>query len=284
MTKAALFVVATPIGNLEDLTIRAKKTLENCDLIAAEDTRHTRKLLNLIGIGKKELISYYDQVERQKAPQLIERIVEEELTLVLVSDAGTPCISDPGYHLVAEAHKRGVAVHPIPGPSAVTSLVSASGLPCNKFAFIGFLPTKKSALEREISSWAKSEMPVVYYETPRRLEKSFKIIEKVYPDVMVCVGRELTKMHEEIKTMTLAEAIAWSESHGVLKGEAVVMIGPFKAEDNTLDEDTIRDRAKSAFLKGESLRDLVAQFKDSGLSRSDLYKLLLDVKGELDEE
>ena len=114
MSKAALFIVATPIGNLDDLTIRAKKTLENCDLIAAEDTRHTRKLLNLIGIGKKELISYYDQVERQKAPQLIDRVIEEELSLVLVSDAGTPCISDPGYHLVAEAHKKGVAVHPIP--------------------------------------------------------------------------------------------------------------------------------------------------------------------------
>ena len=283
MTKAALFVVATPIGNLDDLTIRAKKTLENCDLIAAEDTRHTRKLLNLIGIGKKELVSYYDQVERQKAPQLIERLIEQDLTLVLVSDAGTPCISDPGYHLVAEAHKRGVAVHPIPGPSAVTSLVSASGLPCNKFAFVGFLPTKKSALEREISSWAKTEMPVVYYETPRRLEKSFKIIESFYPEVTVCVGRELTKMHEEIKTMSIGEAISWSQSHGVLKGEAVVMVGPFKQEDNTLDESTIREKAKSMFLRGESLRDLVAQFKDCGLSRSDLYKLLLNVKGELDE-
>ena len=178
-------------------------------------------------------MSYYDQVERQKAPQLIERLIEQDLTLVLVSDAGTPCISDPGYHLVAEAHKRGVAVHPIPGPSAVTSLVSASGLPCNKFAFVGFLPTKKSALEREISSWAKTEMPVVYYETPRRLEKSFKIIESFYPEVTVCVGRELTKMHEEIKTMSIGEAISWSQSHGVLKGEAVVMVGPFKQEDNT---------------------------------------------------
>ena len=126
-------------------------------------------------------------------------------------------------------------------------------------------------------------MPVVYYETPRSLEKSFKMIMAKYPEVMVCVGRELTKMHEEIVTMTISQAIAWTQSHGVLKGEAVVMVGPFEKEDTSLDEETLREKAKSGFLRGETLRDLVTQFKDAGYSKSDLYKLLLDVKGELDE-
>ena len=152
-----IFIVATPIGNLDDLTPRALATLRNVDIIAAEDTRNTRKLLTHFNIQGKELVSYHDHVEDTRSEQLVERLLRDGLSLALVSDAGTPCVADPGYRLVRHAKQNGIKVHPVPGASALTSLVSASGLPSDRVLFVGFLPVKESDIRREIQSWSVAQ-------------------------------------------------------------------------------------------------------------------------------
>ena len=282
----AIFIVATPIGNLDDLTPRALATLKNVDMIAAEDTRNTRKLLTHFGITGKELISYHDHVEETRSKQLIERIMTDQLTLALVSDAGTPCVADPGYRLVRLAKKEGITVHPVPGASALTSLISASGLPSDRVLFVGFLPTKESELRREIQSWSVARAAVVYFEPTRRLEVSLAAIAEIYPDAEVSVGRELTKMYEEIETLPVEEMLSWIRGHGVLKGEAVVMVHPNVSSDaeEARDEASAVALAKAAalkgFLAGKTLKDLLKELGGLGLPRTELYQLLLEVKNQ----
>ena len=282
----AIFIVATPIGNLDDLTPRALATLKNVDMIAAEDTRNTRKLLTHFGITGKELISYHDHVEETRSKQLIERIMADRLTLALVSDAGTPCVADPGYRLVRLAKKEGITVHPVPGASALTSLISASGLPSDRVLFVGFLPTKESELRREIQSWSVARASVVYFEPTRRLEVSLAAIAEIYPDAEVSVGRELTKMYEEIATLPVEEMLSWIRGHGVLKGEAVVMVYPNVSSDaeEARDEASAVALAKAAALKGfsagKTLKDLLKELGGLGLPRTELYQLLLEVKNQ----
>ncbi|MBC7531928.1 MAG: 16S rRNA (cytidine(1402)-2'-O)-methyltransferase [Oligoflexus sp.] len=282
--ESAIYVVATPIGNLDDLTLRAIKVLKSVDIIAAEDTRRARHLLQHIGRDKAEVISYFDHVEREKAPQLVDRILENSLSLALISDAGTPCISDPGYHLVREARKRGVAVHPVPGPSALTALVSASGLPSDRLLFVGFLPNKKMALEKEIASWRSLSASIVFYENPRRLKASLTVIHALYPNAELVIGRELTKLHEEILLTDPSGALSWCNNHDFLKGEAVVMV---RLGDALVDTQEIKDNKREAlileardqFNKDATLKDLLGLYRDRGLSRSELYQLLLEAKG-----
>ena len=281
--KSAIFVVATPIGNLDDISQRAIRILKNVDLIAAEDTRRAGQLLKQIGRDKVELISYYDQVEQEKAATIVERLLRENLTMALISDAGTPCISDPGYRLIREARLRGLTVHPIPGPSALTALVSASGLPSDRLLFIGFLPSKKAALTKEIMSWRGLRASIVFYEAPRRLLQTLKVIELHYPNAEVVVGRELTKLHEEIISTDVKGAQLWCTDHEFLKGEASVMIS-LGADAETPEQvlangvEQLTNEARQGFKAGLTLKDLLQKFKDRGLSRSDLYQLLLDAK------
>ncbi|MCX6130559.1 MAG: 16S rRNA (cytidine(1402)-2'-O)-methyltransferase [Proteobacteria bacterium] len=288
MQKSAIFVVATPIGNLDDMSLRAARILKNVDIIAAEDTRRARQLLQHIGRDKVELISYYDQVEQAKASQIVERLLRDGLTLALISDAGTPCISDPGYRLIREARLHGLAVHPIPGPSALTALVSASGLPSDRLLFIGFLPSKRAALVREISSWQTMRASIVFYEAPRRLLQTLKVIEEYYPHAELVIGRELTKLHEEIISTDVKGGQLWCTDHEFLKGEATVMISLGKdaeTPEKTLAEaiGQITTEAIVGFQTGSSLKDLLLKFKDRGLSRSDLYQLLLEAKEATDD-
>ncbi len=286
--QAVLYIVATPIGNLDDFSQRAIRILKNVDVIAAEDTRRARLLLQQLGREKVELVSYYDQVEQEKAAPLVERIQREGLSLALISDAGTPCISDPGYRLVREARKAGLTVHPIPGPSALTALVSASGLPSDRLLFVGFLPSKASALMKEAKVWRSSGASVVFYEAPRRLLKSLEIIEELYPNAELAIGRELTKLHEEIILTDISGAKAWCTDHEFLKGEAAVMLSlgaegePEIAAAGELRE-IIRREAQLAFEQGATLKDLLKSMRDRGIPRSELYQLLLEVKGSLDE-
>lgn len=287
--ESAIYVVATPIGNLDDLTLRAIKVLKHVDLIAAEDTRRARQLLQHIGCDKAEVISYFDHVEREKAPQLVDRIIEQKLSMALISDAGTPCISDPGYHLVREAKRRGVTVHPVPGPSALTALVSASGLPSDRLLFIGFLPSKKMAMEREIASWQSMNASIVFYEAPRRLKSSLSYIQEIYPNAELAIGRELTKLHEEILLTDPKGAMAWCNDHDFLKGEAVVMlnIGALPSETPEAKEslrEAIILEAREKFRQGATLKDLLGLYRDRGLSRSELYQLLLEAKGFYDRQ
>lgn len=280
-----VYVVATPIGNLEDLSTRARRILAAADIIAAEDTRQTQKLLSHLDIRGKRLVSYQDHGEAQRADSLLARITEERLTLALVSDAGTPCISDPGYRLVAAAKAAGVPVHPIPGPSALTALASAAGLPTSRLLFVGFLPPKATAMASEIRSWPATRASIVFFESTRRLGRTLTLIAEIHPGARVAIGRELTKLFEEIVTMDVESATRWLAAHATLKGEAVVMVTlPADAgEEAGAASDlasSLTDEARREFARGATLKDLLAKYKDRGLKRPALYQLLLAAKAE----
>ncbi len=280
---AVIYMVATPIGNLDDLTPRARATLTEVDIIAAEDTRNTLKLLGLLGIRGKKVVSYHDHGETERAEELLDDIENRGLSLAVVSDAGTPGISDPGFRIVAAAKARGIKVHPVPGPSSLTALVSASGLPSNRVLFIGFLPQRAVALKSEIESWAGMRSSIVFFEATRRLERTLAEIAEFYPTAEVAVGRELTKLFEEIVRLPIADARQWAGSHPSLKGEATVMLslgeaGELPAGTVVWTEASLAEAAAADFAAGSTLKDLLQKYKAAGFKRTDLYALLLRAK------
>ncbi|MBM4252095.1 MAG: 16S rRNA (cytidine(1402)-2'-O)-methyltransferase [Deltaproteobacteria bacterium] len=277
-----MYIVATPIGHLEDMTPRARQILASVDIIAAEDTRQTRKLLTHFGIHGKRLVSYHNHGEAERARALVAELVETGKSLALVTDAGTPCISDPGYRIVAEAHAAGLKVHPIPGASALTALVSASGLPSDRVLFIGFLPTRVGALEEEIASWRSMRAAVVFFESTRRLARTLAAVRAVYPQARVVIGRELTKLYEEIVNLEIDQVNDWIAGHATLKGEVSVMVHPgasAEPDDGTALVD-VESAARREFAKGATLKDLMRKYQDSGLKRSELYQTLLRAKND----
>lgn len=193
--KGTLYIIATPIGNLEDLTFRALKTLESVSIIACEDTRQTRKLLNRYKL-KKRLISYFHPKEKQKIPLIIS-LLEQGNDVGLVTDAGTPGVSDPGFPLIKEAILRDINVVPIPGASALTTALSASGLPTHKFLFLGFPPVKKVALKKYLHSLSEEEATLIFYLPARKLLLFLDFIKAILGDRMLVIAREMTKIHEE---------------------------------------------------------------------------------------
>ena len=204
--KGVLYVVATPIGNLEDITLRAIKTLKEADVIAAEDTRHTLKLLNHLGI-KKRLVSYWSEKEKLKAGEITARL-NEGLSVALVSDAGTPGISDPGGELVRRAVEEGIEVVAVPGPSAFVAALSISGLDTREFVFIGFLPAKKTERVGKLKELALEERTLVFYEAPHRLLETLADMEDIFTkDRHAVVVKEITKLHEEAIRGSLAEIL-----------------------------------------------------------------------------
>ncbi len=218
-----LYVVATPIGNMEDITLRALRILKEVDVIAAEDTRHTRHLLQRYGI-ETPLVSFHQHSSAGRLQAIIQRLLSGE-SVALVTDAGTPGISDPGGVLVAEAHRAGIRVVPIPGASALTALLSVSGLPAHRFRFEGFVPRKEGARKRFFESLADEEVPIVLYESPHRLLKTLQSAYEVLGDRLVVIGRELTKQFEEVFRGRLSEAIErWQAKPP--KGEFVIAIAP----------------------------------------------------------
>lgn len=218
-----LLVVATPIGNLEDLSPRARRALEEADLIASEDTRHTGQLLAHLGIKKKQ-ISLHEHNERGRVPGLIEAL-EEGKTVALVSDAGTPLVSDPGYLLVREAAAAGARVEAVPGPSAVLAALVVSGLPPHPFTFAGFPPPKGGKRRTFYRKLAELGHTLVVFESPHRLLASLADAEAELGDRQAAVARELTKMHEEVLRGTLSEIREELEARPSLKGEFVLVIG-----------------------------------------------------------
>ena len=198
-----LFLVATPIGNLADISRRALEVLHDVDLIACEDTRHTIKLLNHFGI-EKPLKSYHDFNEEKKAREFAEQLAGET-KIALVSDAGMPAISDPGYRIVRMCRERGIPVVAIPGPSAAITALAASGLPSDEFMFIGFLPPKKLARRGKLTELANTTCTLIFYEAPHRVEESLEDIQEVFGEREVCIARELTKVHEEYVFGKLSE-------------------------------------------------------------------------------
>ncbi|MEZ5351727.1 MAG: 16S rRNA (cytidine(1402)-2'-O)-methyltransferase [Bryobacteraceae bacterium] len=220
----SLYLVATPIGNLEDITYRAVRTLGEVTLIACEDTRQTRKLLEHYNIGTP-MVSYHEHNEKERSADLVARILAGQ-SIALVSDAGTPLISDPGFRLVSRAIAAGVPVIPIPGPSAALSALAASGLAVDAFRFGGFLPPKSGQRRRELERWSASTDTLIYYEAPHRLcETLADIVAVMGPARPVTVAREITKRHEEFLRGACAEVLADLSARDAVKGEITLLIG-----------------------------------------------------------
>ncbi len=216
-----LYVVATPIGNLEDLTFRALRTLGEVSVIVCEDTRQTRKLLNKYGI-KKKLISYYHPKESQKIPQIIS-LLKQGKDVALVTDSGTPGISDPGYPLLREAITQGIKIIPIPGPAAITAALSAAGLPTHRFLFLGFLPPKKEATKKLLVSLKNEKATLVFYLPTRKLLSFLDLARETIGNRQIVIAREMTKIYEEFLRGTTEELLKKLEDKK-LKGEATVLI------------------------------------------------------------
>ena len=216
-----LFIVATPIGNLKDFTQRAVEVLKSVDIIAAEDTRRTRKLLNFFEI-KKPMISYHDFNKEKRIPKII-KMLKEGKSVALVSDAGTPCISDPGYNLIVKAIEEEIEVIPIPGVSAVTAAISVCGLPCDRFVFEGFLPRKKKKRKERLEKLKNEERTIILFESPHRISKTLKELLEELGDRRCVFLRELTKKFEEIKRGRLSDIIK-ELKNGEVKGEITLVI------------------------------------------------------------
>ncbi len=219
-----LYVVATPIGNLEDITLRAIRVLKEVDLIACEDTRRTRILLDRHGI-QTPTTSYFEHNKLQKGPYLI-GLLRDGKSVALVTDAGTPGISDPGFLLVRDARAEGIAVVPVPGPSAVTAALSAAGLPADRFVFEGFLPMRPGRRRARLERLRDSSLTAVLYESPHRIVATLEAIREVFGEVEVTLARELTKQFEEIVTAPVSAQLARVEKAGGGRGEFTVVVSP----------------------------------------------------------
>jgi 16S rRNA (cytidine1402-2'-O)-methyltransferase len=216
------YIVSTPIGNLQDITFRALETLRKVDMILCEDTRRTSFLLNSYDI-KKQLISCYQENIKERMPFVIEQLLQGK-SVALVSDSGTPCISDPGYMIVKEVIKNNIPLTVIPGPSAIISALVVSGLPTDSFVFCGFLGKKRSKIIKEIAGALSLNKTVVFYESPHRLLRTLSIIKTLSSEIKVAVVRELTKKFEEVIRGKIEEVIDILNKRGLIKGEIVVVL------------------------------------------------------------
>lgn len=275
----ALYLVATPIGHLADITLRALAVLTKADFVAAEDTRHSRKLLQHYGIAS-EMISYHDHNGGSMRPKII-KMIEHGKSVALISDAGTPLISDPGYKLAREVRDAGLKVEVAPGASAVMAGLCLSGLPTDTFTFDGFLPAKQVARRKRLEALANIEGSLVFFETAKRIEAVVKDALTQLGDREATILRELTKLHEEAIEGKLSE-LAESLSARELKGEIVFIIGPPLKAART-DEDII-EALTNHFNEGASVRDSVQEVMSGfNLPRKRVYDLALKVKKQLDE-
>ncbi|MDA9951773.1 16S rRNA (cytidine(1402)-2'-O)-methyltransferase [Oligoflexaceae bacterium] len=280
---SCITVLSTPIGNLADMSQRGRDALAAADLILAEDTRVTRKLLSLLGITGKTVEIYNDHSDEKRRREILKRLKTSNLNVVLVSDAGTPCISDPGYKLIRAARSEGLCLTAVPGPSAPITLAAMSGLPTSRLVFMGFLPSKEKAVRDEITFWSGyREHSVLFFDSVNRIERDLKIIAEFFPEAEFAVGRELTKRFEEVQVGSSEDIIRWLEDKESLKGELTVMVYlPLPpAVVLTVSEFKTRYQAEigAAFSEGQSLRDLREVYADKGLARKELYKVLLELK------
>jgi 16S rRNA (cytidine1402-2'-O)-methyltransferase len=265
-----LFLVATPIGNLEDITFRAVRTLKEVDLIACEDTRHTRRLLDHYGVDKPT-ISYHEHNERERVESLIHRL-EEGMNIAVVSDAGTPLISDPGYRLVSAAADAGIRIVPVPGPSAILAALTASGLPTDSFFFGGFVSQKQGARRKMLESLATLDCTLVFYEAPHRILETLQDIAEIYGDREIVLTRELTKLHEEFLRGTALALFRNLQERESVKGEITLIIGKPVAR---TDDRPLREAFEAYVARGFSRMDAIkAVAKDRGVSKREIYAAL----------
>ena len=267
-----LFVVATPIGNLEDLSPRALRTLREVNLIAAEDTRHSRGLLTHFGV-ETPLISYHEHNQRERRERLLQALDSGDVALI--TDAGTPAISDPGADLVAAALASGHRVSPIPGPSALSSAVSVSGLIDGPFLSLGFLPRERGDRQKTLARAAASGMPLVIFESARRLASSLHDLQESLGDRQAVIMRELTKIHEEVRAGTLSDLSSWSERISP-RGEVVLVVSGAEepSASQTEAESVVRALRQSGLSASRTAREAAAM---TGLPRSELYRLAMEV-------
>jgi 16S rRNA (cytidine1402-2'-O)-methyltransferase len=271
-----LYIVATPIGNLEDMTYRAVKVLMDVDLIAAEDTRHSKRLLDHYGI-KSRLISYHEHNEIKKAPHLIQQI-KDGINIALISDAGTPAISDPGYLLVSAAAKEKIPIIPIPGCSAAIAGLSISGLPTDSFIFYGFLPKKQQKQKTTLEEIKAQKATLIFYESPRRITKLIKNCISIFGDREACLAREITKFHEEYVRGTLSYIHEKLEQRDSVKGECALFIHGCN-EVNEISQDELEHLIKDALSDGNiRTKDLAKKIsKEYNLSTKKVYNMILEL-------
>ena len=273
-----LYLVATPIGNLEDITLRALRVLGEVDLIAAEDTRHTRKLLNAHGISRP-LLSYHEHNMRTRGYRLISELLGGK-SVALVTDAGTPTISDPGLDLVSDALSENIPVRPIPGPSAVTTALPVSGLPVQPFIFLGYPPNRPAARRKFFTNYASAEHTLVLFESPRRLGSSLKDMRKIWGNRRMAVTRELTKIHEEVFRGSVDEAIAlWPRE---ARGEITLLVGGAQSSSPQPDDSILEQLRLCLTSSRRPLKEIVAEVaQESGISKRLVYQEAIKIKREL---
>ncbi len=273
LRRGTLYVVATPIGNLADLSPRARDVLAKADFVAAEDTRHTHRLLRAAGITRP-LVSLHEHNEATRTPKIVSRLTAGE-NAALVSDAGTPLVSDPGYRLVRAAQEAGITVVPVPGPSAVTAALSAAGLPTDRFVFEGFLPSRAAARRKRIAELAEEGRTLVFFEAPHRLAATLEDCAEVFgADREAAVARELTKLHETIRRAPLAK-LAHATASGDIptRGECVVLISGAQTATRRTDVEQLL-RALTAEGVGARTAAAVAR-RVTGLQKRELYQRAL---------
>ncbi|MGI6551052.1 MAG: 16S rRNA (cytidine(1402)-2'-O)-methyltransferase [Syntrophomonadales bacterium] len=269
-----LYICATPIGNLEDASYRLIRILNEVDLIACEDTRHTRILLNHYEI-KKPTISYFQHNQRGREDSLIERLQSGQ-NIALVSDAGTPGISDPGHLLVERAWSEGIKVEVIPGPSALISALVVSGMDSRTFVFEGFLPPRAGQRKKALQRLAREERTLVFYESPRRLLSLLQDMEQVWGNRTVAVVRELTKIYEEVKRGLLSEVIGYYEENPP-RGEITIVAEGFK-EEGAPDLDRICDEVRELVEQGMKKKEALSQkAREYGVKKSDIYNRIVQM-------
>ena len=277
LTPATLYIVATPIGNLGDISQRAIDILTQVDVIACEDTRHTGKLLSAFSI-KNKTMSLHDHNERQRQDQ-VATMLQEGKTIALVSDAGTPLISDPGFHLVRHCRSLGLQVSPIPGACAAISALSVAGLPTDRFSFEGFLPSKSGARQATLTALADESRTMVFYDAPRRaIDTVQDIVATLGGERYIVIARELTKTFETIHSDTAENLLAWLEQDAnQLKGEMVLIIEGYKAAENEISAEVINTlKLLLAEMKPKKACAIAAEIY--GVKKNALYEVALGLK------
>ena len=271
---AGLYILATPIGNARDISLRALEVLKNCDVIAAEDTRVTSKLLSIHGISKP-LIAYNDHNAPQMRPKILARLAEGEL-VALVSDAGTPLVSDPGYKLVREAIAAGANIVALPGPSAVLAGLTLSGLPSDRFLFAGFLPSRAGERKSALEELKGIGATLIFFESAQRLSESLAAMAEVLGDRPAAMTRELTKLHEEVRRGNLRELAAHYEKAGAPKGEVTLLVGPPLEAAPDIARIDAALKAALVFMPVKAAADLIAGLTEA--PRKQIYARALELK------
>lgn len=277
MTTATLYIVATPIGNLEDMTYRAVRILGEVDLIAAEDTRHSLKLLSHFGISKS-MTSYFDHNQQFKGERILNTLRQGK-SVALISDAGTPCVSDPGYQLVRDAVAEGIPVIPIPGACAAVAALSASGLPSDTFTFAGFPPSRQGKRRSFLAEMSALPGTLLLYEAPHRLVETLRDMREVLGERQVVVARELTKIYEELIRGSVSEVLE-SVDQGKVRGEVVILVAP--GEKPAQEAESLEETLLALMRDGRlSLKDTAKKAAEiTGVSRSEAYAAALKLKND----